>query len=145
MSRKAKILFVYPNERQMSTIPPAIALLSQLLKQNGHTTDIFDTTFYRFEDDITLEDPDKGADFSLQHRPTTEQRNIFLNNVDDDDLHFKKNKEVLVYKNNDELVKKIFHIIENKKIANQLSMNSQMIIKKRYNRNKVLSKYTKII
>ena len=92
-SRKAKILFVYPNERQMSTIPPAIALLSQLLKQNGHTTDIFDTTFYRFEDDITLEDPDKGADFSLQHRPTTEQRNIFLNNVDDDDLHFKKNNE----------------------------------------------------
>ena len=43
MSKKAKILFVYPNERQMSTVPPAIALLSQLLKQNGHITDIFDT------------------------------------------------------------------------------------------------------
>ena len=46
MSRKTRILFVYPNERQMSTIPPAICLLSQLLKQNGHTTGIIDNTFY---------------------------------------------------------------------------------------------------
>ena len=54
MSRKSRILFVYPNERQMSTIPPAIALLSQLLKQDGHVTDIFDTTFYEFADDIAI-------------------------------------------------------------------------------------------
>ena len=33
MSRKARILFIYPNERQMSTIPPAIAILSELLKR----------------------------------------------------------------------------------------------------------------
>ena len=58
MSKKARVLFVYPNERQMSTIPPAIALLSQLLKQDGHITGIFDTTFYEFEDDIKLEDGD---------------------------------------------------------------------------------------
>ena len=51
MKNKSRVLFVYPNERQMSTIPPAIALLSQLLKQKGHITDIFDTTFYEFEDD----------------------------------------------------------------------------------------------
>ena len=85
MSKKAKILFVYPNERQMSTIPPAIALLSQLLKQDGHSTDIFDTTFYEFEDDIKLEDGDKGGDYSLQHRP--------ISDVDDDNLHFKKIKQ----------------------------------------------------
>ena len=59
MHRKIKILFIYPNERQMSTIPPAIALLSQLLKQGGHTTDIFDTTFYEFEDDLAIEVADK--------------------------------------------------------------------------------------
>jgi len=82
MNKKAKVLFVYPNERQMSTVPPAIALLSQMLKQKGHTTDIFDTTFYEFEDDIKLEESDKGVAFSLQHRP--------VKDVDDDDLHFKK-------------------------------------------------------
>ena len=51
---KARILFVYPNERHMSTIPPAISLLSQLLKDKGHETDLFDTTFYEFEDDINI-------------------------------------------------------------------------------------------
>ena len=44
-NKKIKVLFVYPNEREMSTIPPAITLLSQLLKDEGHTTDVFDTTF----------------------------------------------------------------------------------------------------
>ena len=54
MSKKCKVLFVYPNEREMSTIPPAITLLSQLLKDNGHTTDVFDTTFYKFDDEISM-------------------------------------------------------------------------------------------
>ena len=82
MSKETKVLFVYPNERAMSTIPPAIALLSQLLKQKGHITDIFDTTFYEFGDDLTLEDGDKGSEKSLQVRPILD--------VDDDNLHFKK-------------------------------------------------------
>ena len=84
MSRKTRVLLVYPNERQMSTVPPAIALLSQLLKQNGHITDIFDTTFYEFGDDIAIGDPDKSIADSLQVRPITDK--------DDDDLHFKKIK-----------------------------------------------------
>ena len=58
---------------------------------------------------------------------------------------FKKNKEVLVFRNDEELLKNIFHLIKNKKIANQLSINSQIIIKKKYNTNKVLSKYSEII
>ena len=84
MKVKSKVLLVYPNERSMSTIPPAIALLSQLLKNSGHQTDIFDTTFYEFDDDISIEDGDKGAEQSLQVRPITD--------VDDDNLHFKKSK-----------------------------------------------------
>ena len=84
MARKTRVLLVYPNERQMSTVPPAIALLSQLLKQNGHITDIFDTTFYEFGDDIAIGDPDKSIADSLQVRPITDK--------DDDDLHFKKIK-----------------------------------------------------
>ena len=43
---KAKVLFIYPNERGMSVIPPAIAILSKLLKDAGHQTDLFYTTFY---------------------------------------------------------------------------------------------------
>ena len=31
----------------MSTVPAAIAILSQLLKDAGHVTSIFDTTFYK--------------------------------------------------------------------------------------------------
>ena len=84
-NKKAKVLFVYPNEREMSTIPPAIALLSQLLKEKGHNTDVFDTTFYEFDDDIAYEDGDKGQEDSLQVRPVT-------TNPDDDNLHFTKLK-----------------------------------------------------
>ena len=80
-NKKAKVLFVYPNEREMSTIPPAIALLSQLLKEKGHNTDVFDTTFYEFDDDIAYEDGDKGQEDSLQVRPVT-------TNPDDDELPF---------------------------------------------------------
>jgi len=82
-NKKIKVLFVYPNEREMSTIPPAIALLSQLLKDEGHTTDVFDTTFYEFDDSIAIEDGDVGKVSSLQVRPSTF-------NPDDDDLHFTK-------------------------------------------------------
>jgi len=60
-------------------------------------------------------------------------------------MKFKKNKDILVFKNNDELIKKIFFIIENKKIANRLSANSRILVKKKYGSNKVLSKYNKII
>ena len=58
---------------------------------------------------------------------------------------FKNNKEVLVFKNNEDLVKKIYNLINNKKIANQLSVNSQKIVKKKYNLNKALLKYNEII
>ena len=58
---------------------------------------------------------------------------------------FKKNSEVLVFRNDEELIKNIYYLKNNKTKANQLSINSQKIIKKKYNRNKVLSKYAKII
>ena len=88
MTKKTKVLFVYPNERAMSTVPPSIALFSQLLKQKGHITDIFDTTFYEFEDDLTIEVADKEMEKSLQVRPILD--------VDDDNLHLKKNSQILL-------------------------------------------------
>ncbi len=45
-----KILFLYPNLRKESTVPPSITLLSRILKNHGFKTDVFDSTGYEFED-----------------------------------------------------------------------------------------------
>lgn len=81
-TKDARILFLYPNERGMSTIPPSIAGLSQILKDGGHVTSLFDTTFYKFDDEISIEDSDEIKAKSLENRPVLDR--------DDDDLHFKK-------------------------------------------------------
>ena len=56
--------------------------------------------------------------------PTVLSKSSFIN------TKFKKNKDVLVFKDNKNLVNEIFRLIENKKIANRLSINSQMLLKK---------------
>ena len=71
--------------------------------------------------------------------PVILSANAFVN------TKFKKNKEVLVFKNDEELIKNIYYLKNNKTKANQLSINSQKIIKKKYNGNKVFLKYNKII
>ena len=83
----ARILFLYPNERGMSTVPAAIAILSQILKDAGHTTGLFDTTFYKFDDELTPEgfkgaNTDATMTKSLNYRP--------VENQDDEELYFKK-------------------------------------------------------
>jgi len=82
MPSPTRILFLYPNERGMSTIPPAIALLSKILKDAGHLTDLFDTTFYLFDDELNITNVDQARETSLNVRPILDQ--------DDDHLHFKK-------------------------------------------------------
>ena len=52
-----KVLLIYPNLRGMNMLPPAIGLLSAVLKQGGHEVRLFDTTYY-----ATLEDKDADAD-----------------------------------------------------------------------------------
>ena len=81
-TKNIRILFLYPNERGMSTIPPSIAVLSQILKDEGHETGLFDTTFYKFDDEISIEDSDKTKTKALEFRPILDR--------DDDDLHFRK-------------------------------------------------------
>ena len=80
MNKKAKVLFIYPNERHMSTIPPSIALFSQLLKNEGHTVGLFDTTFYELDDEIKL----KGSDESKVDRLT----------IRPDERHYNKDTKV---------------------------------------------------
>ena len=71
--------------------------------------------------------------------PAVVSTNSFVN------TKLKKNKEVLVFSNNDKLIEKILYLKNNKRIANLLSKNSHMVTKKKYDRNKVLLKYNKII
>ena len=42
-----QVLFLYPNTFGMNMFPPAVALFSALLKQNGHRVDLFDATYYQ--------------------------------------------------------------------------------------------------
>ncbi|MBL08950.1 MAG: radical SAM protein [Acidiferrobacteraceae bacterium] len=42
-----RVLFVYPNTYGMNMLPPAIALFSALLKDHGHSVDLFDATYYQ--------------------------------------------------------------------------------------------------
>ena len=86
-SGRARILFLYPNERGMSTVPAAIAILSQVLKNAGHTTGLFDTTFYKFDDELAIagfegEGPDERTTRTLNYRPVLD--------ADDEDRYFKK-------------------------------------------------------
>ena len=41
-----KVLMVYPNLRGMNMLPPAIGLLSAILKRSGFEVKLFDTTYY---------------------------------------------------------------------------------------------------
>ena len=47
-----KVLFIYPNTYGMNMLPPAIALFSALLKDHGHSVDLFDATYYQTDHGI---------------------------------------------------------------------------------------------
>ena len=64
--RDFKILFVYPNLRGMNMLPPAIAVFSQILKNNGFEVALFDTTYYKIGNDF---DSDKEKEKYLAVRP----------------------------------------------------------------------------
>lgn len=63
-----KVLLLYPNIRHESLVPPSVALLSRILKDNGVVVDIFDSTDY----DINLGrvDADKVKKENLLVLPT---------------------------------------------------------------------------
>ena len=47
-----KVLFIYPNSFGMNMLPPAIALFSSMLKNEGHQVEIFDTTYHAVDDKL---------------------------------------------------------------------------------------------
>ncbi len=60
------ILLIYPNMYLMNMLPPAIALLSSILKQEGYNVDLFDTTFHITDESFNS---DKEKEKHLQVRP----------------------------------------------------------------------------
>ena len=74
-----KVLFVYPNLYMMNMMPPAIAVLSALLKQKGIEVALFDTTYYMWDHASTVVagqgvgrfdlSSDKRKELTLQVRP----------------------------------------------------------------------------
>ena len=44
-----RVLFLYPNDRHVSVVPPGIAILSSLLKRENFSVDLFDTSLYPTE------------------------------------------------------------------------------------------------
>ena len=61
-----RILLLYPNERDMSLVPPVIGLFSRLLKDRGHNVSLFDSTGYDFEGKA---DSDVEAEKNLWNAP----------------------------------------------------------------------------
>ncbi len=70
--------------------------------------------------------------------PPIIHKNSFPKNI------LKKNKHVLVYSQDNELISLIINTIKNKKLANKISQNSLRIIKNKFNSVKIFNDYLKI-
>lgn len=62
-----RVLLLYPNERDMSLVPPVFGLFASLLRERGHTTAMFDCTGYDFEGKV---DTDIENEKTLFNKPT---------------------------------------------------------------------------
>ena len=57
--RIVRVLLLYPNERDMSLVPPVFGLFARLLKDAGCVVGLFDSTGYDFDGRV---DPDVEAE-----------------------------------------------------------------------------------
>ena len=78
-----RVLLVYPNERDMSLVPPVFGLFAALLRERDHITELFDCTGYdfegRFDTNLELEKNliVKPADPASYHRVKAKQANMY--------------------------------------------------------------------
>mgnify|MGYP001258771128 CR=1 FL=1 len=62
------VLFIYPNTYGMNMLPPAIGLLSSILKEDGNTVELFDTTYYAVDHGIDSDgSKEQGLNVHLFH------------------------------------------------------------------------------
>lgn len=76
-----KTLFLYPNLRGMNMLPPSVAILSTLLKRQGHTVDLFDTTHWLIPGEEHF-DSDKAKERNLNVRPFDFEERVTLHDTD---------------------------------------------------------------
>ncbi|MFQ5713577.1 MAG: B12-binding domain-containing radical SAM protein [Candidatus Scalinduaceae bacterium] len=50
MSRNFKVLFIYPNTEMATLVPINLSVLAPSLKEKGFQVDLFDTTYYKWEE-----------------------------------------------------------------------------------------------
>jgi anaerobic magnesium-protoporphyrin IX monomethyl ester cyclase len=62
-----RVLLLYPNERDVSLVPPVFGLFAALLRERGHETALFDCTGYDMEGKV---DPDIAREKALFMKPT---------------------------------------------------------------------------
>lgn len=77
--RDFNVLFIYPNLRGMNMLPPAIALFSRILKNDGFKVALFDTTYYKIGRDF---DSDKEKEKNLAVRPFDMPKQASLKTTD---------------------------------------------------------------
>jgi len=78
--REFKVLFIYPNLQGMNMLPPAIALFSRILKNNGFSVGLFDTTYYKvgeFDSDKEKEKHLAVRPFDISQKVTLKKTNMF--------------------------------------------------------------------
>lgn len=66
-----RILFVYPNFRGETLVPPGVTLLSRILKNHGFQVDVFDTTDYGLD---LAKDYERLTEQTLGVRPSPHRR-----------------------------------------------------------------------
>lgn len=78
-----KVLFLYPNLRGMNMLPPAVGLLSAVLKRSGFSVKLFDTTYYERLDEVNTDSDQTKADqlmarpFKMPEQITLKTTNVF--------------------------------------------------------------------
>ena len=81
-----KVLLIYPNQRGMNMLPPAIGLLSSILKEDGNTVELFDTTYYEKLDEAGVAEVDSdnikteklmARPFEMPNEITLKTTNVF--------------------------------------------------------------------
>lgn len=65
------VLFIYPNFRGETLVPPGVTLLSRILKNNGFVVDVFDTTDYGLD---LAKDYEKLTEETLGVRPSPHRK-----------------------------------------------------------------------
>ena len=66
-----RVLFIYPNERDMSLVPPVFGLFASLLRERGHATTMFDCTGYDFEGKVDTNIENEKTLFHKSPEPNT--------------------------------------------------------------------------